>query len=186
MNIKEILDLVEKPDFEKRKRIVRELDEYKFETKIDYNSLMKELLKRSKRNLDWHQKDFIISIIRRVDLLCSPYIMGEHIDAYRRKSNIEIKCEKRKYNYGGVLDALGFSKKCLLDDDGRVRVSAVHTIGSLRDCLKNEDYIELFFSLLFMFENEDKKIAKNIGNALEKIWCPHLEDLLMDATNTNS
>lgn len=183
MDTKEILELVERLDFEKRKEILRELDEYRFDTKTECLSLMKKILKISKQNsLEWHQKDFMLSIIRRIDFLCTPYIFGDRVETIRKKFNVKIKDEeKRNYDYNVILDALKFSMNSLLDNDGRVRISAVHTLNSLRSCLRNEDYIELYFDLLSIAENEkDRKKIKNIKRALEKLSSPHLAFLVVD------
>ena len=67
---------------------------------------------------------------------------------------------------------------CLLDDDGRVRWAAVQALDRFRMFLPDEFYLDAYRRLREMYEQQEGKIRRSIGQALERMDNPHLRLLL--------
>jgi len=84
----------------------------------------------------------------------------------------------------GVLIDLLF--KLIIDDTGKIRQATANAFGSVRSGLYKErtvtDYIyaQLYLNLIKLMDAQtDVKKKKSIENLLGKLWCPHLETILI-------
>ncbi|MBU2099784.1 hypothetical protein KKG83_02470 [Candidatus Micrarchaeota archaeon] len=69
--------------------------------------------------------------------------------------------------------------KTIVDESGKVRCASANAFGSIRPLhgkFTESMYAELYMVLIGLFDGEtDKKKKKSIENALNKLYCPHLE-----------
>jgi len=71
-------------------------------------------------------------------------------------------------------------ERLLRDSDGRVRNAAVHALNWIRTLFSEDLYVELYLLLQNLYDEEtDKKKRRSIDQALNALWCPYLESLLL-------
>lgn len=71
-------------------------------------------------------------------------------------------------------------ERLLKDSDGRVRNAAVHALNWLRIQFSEDMYIKMYLLLQKLYDEEtNKKKKRSIDQALNALWCPYLESLLL-------
>jgi HEAT repeat protein len=85
-------------------------------------------------------------------------------------------CDPGMARMDSVLSAV---LRCLRDEHGRVRWAAVLVLDRLRMDFPDDLYVDLYLYLqdLYDFEEDDKK-RKTLDQALDALYCLHLEMLL--------
>lgn len=84
----------------------------------------------------------------------------------------------------------GLFVKLIADDDGKVRLVCANALACLippewRKSRRNpnyseDDYVKLFLTLQAMHHKEKSPKKTSFNNALNKMWCPYLENLLLE------
>jgi len=91
---------------------------------------------------------------------------------------LEKKQRETPVNDGDIMDIIDICLELLENEDGNLRLSSAYLIDHLRSYMPNYNYIDLFYNLLSLKDSPKNKNNKTIEFCIDKIFSPHLEEIL--------
>jgi hypothetical protein len=163
-------------NIKERNKLLEKFREYQFKgDRKEVEQVLFEIFKYAKQILENtennEEKRIALRVLGAIFIIYPSGWLGEMLEKKQRETPV---------NDGDIMDIIDICLELLENEDGNLRLSSAYLIDHLRSYMPNYNYIDLFYNLLSLKDSpkNQNKNSKTIEFCIDKIFSPHLEEIL--------